>query len=32
MPRGDEPLGDVANKFLFENDRVRVWNLDLASG
>ena len=32
MPRGNEPLGDVANKFLFENDRVRVWNLDLAPG
>ena len=32
MPRGNEPLGDVANRFLFENERVRVWNLDLAPG
>ncbi len=32
MPRGNEPLGEVANKFLFENHRVRVWNLDLAPG
>ena len=32
MPRGNEPLGAVANRFLFENDQVRVWNLDLAPG
>ena len=32
MPRGDEPLGDVANKFLFENDRVRVWEPGPRSG
>jgi hypothetical protein len=25
-------LGDVANGFLFENDRVRVWQMDLAPG
>ena len=32
MPRGNEPLGAVANHFLFENDRVKVWNLELAPG
>jgi len=25
-------LGDVATKMLFENDRVRVWEMDLAPG
>ncbi len=25
-------LGDVATKLLFENDRVRVWEMDLAPG
>lgn len=25
-------LGDVANHFLFENDRVRVWEMRLAPG
>jgi predicted metal-dependent enzyme (double-stranded beta helix superfamily) len=25
-------LGDVATKILFENDKVRVWELDLAPG
>ena len=25
-------LGDVATKVLFENDRVRVWEMDLAPG
>ena len=24
--------GDIANRFLFENDRVKVWSLDLAPG
>jgi len=24
--------GDIANHFLFENDRVKVWSLDLAPG
>lgn len=24
--------GDVANRFLFENDHVRVWEMDLAPG
>jgi quercetin dioxygenase-like cupin family protein len=32
MARGNEPLGDVANKFLFENDRVKVWYLELEPG
>ena len=27
-----EPLGDVANHFLFENDRVRVWQMRLEPG
>ena len=27
-----DPWGDIANRFLFENDRVKVWSLDLASG
>jgi hypothetical protein len=25
-------LGDVATRLLFENDRVRVWEMDLAPG
>jgi hypothetical protein len=29
MPR---ELGDIATRILFENDRVRVWELDLAPG
>ena len=32
MPRGDEPLGLVANRFLFENERVKMWNLELEPG
>jgi quercetin dioxygenase-like cupin family protein len=28
----DEPLGDVANKLLFENELVRVWEMSLAPG
>ena len=32
MVRGNEPLGDVANKFLFENERVKVWHLELDPG
>jgi len=27
-----EPLGDVANKLLFENELVRVWEMNLAPG
>jgi quercetin dioxygenase-like cupin family protein len=32
MTRDDRPLGNVANKLLFENDFVRVWEMDLAPG
>ena len=32
MPRGDEPLGAVANQFLFENDRLKMWHLNLQPG
>lgn len=28
----DKPVGNVANRFLFENDRVRVWEMSLAPG
>ena len=27
-----EPLGDVATQLLFENDRVKVWQMELAPG
>ena len=29
---GTEKLGDVANKLLFENELVRVWEMNLAPG
>ena len=32
MPRGNESLGDIASKVLFENDRVKVWNLIVEPG
>ena len=32
MARDERPLGDVANKLLFENELVRVWEMDLAPG
>lgn len=32
MTRDDRPLGDVANKLLFENEVVRVWEMSLAPG
>ena len=32
MPRGNEPLGDIASKVLFENDRVKIWNLIVEPG
>ena len=32
MARGSEPLGDVANNLLFENERVKVWHLVLDPG
>jgi quercetin dioxygenase-like cupin family protein len=28
----EKPLGDVANHFLFENERVRVWRMELGPG
>ena len=32
MPRGDEPLGDIASVVLFENDKVKIWNLIVEPG
>src|SRR6186997_1691425 len=32
MAPDDRPLGNVAGKILFENDAVRVWEMDLAPG
>ena len=32
MPRGDEPLGEVATDVLFENDKVKIWNLIVNPG
>jgi quercetin dioxygenase-like cupin family protein len=32
MNRDERPLGNVANKLLFENELVRVWEMDLAPG
>ena len=32
MPRGNEPLGDIATKVIFENDKVRIWNLIVGPG
>lgn len=32
MVRGNEPLGDVANEFLFENGRLKMWHLNLLPG
>jgi quercetin dioxygenase-like cupin family protein len=32
VTRDDRPLGDVASKLLFENELVRVWEMDLAPG
>ncbi len=32
MPRGDAPLGDIASRVLFENDRVKIWNLIVEPG
>ena len=30
--KDERPLGNVANKLLFENDLVRVWEMNLAPG
>ena len=32
MSRGTEPLGEIATEVLFENDKVRVWNLVVEPG
>lgn len=32
MTQDNRPLGNVANTLLFENDAVRVWEMDLAAG
>jgi quercetin dioxygenase-like cupin family protein len=32
MAADSRPLGDVANKLLFENELVRVWEMNLAPG
>ncbi len=32
MPRNEEPLGDIATVVLFENERVKVWNLVVEPG
>lgn len=32
MPRGNEPLGEIASVVLFENDRVKIWNLIVEPG
>jgi quercetin dioxygenase-like cupin family protein len=33
MPRRkDEPLGDIASVVLFENDKVKIWNLIVEPG
>ena len=32
MPRGNEPLGDIATEVLFENDRVKIWSLIVEPG
>jgi beta-alanine degradation protein BauB len=32
MTHDDRPLGDVANKLLFENELVRIWEMNLAPG
>ena len=32
MPRGNEPLGEIATDVLFENERVKIWMLVVESG
>ena len=32
MPGGKKPLGDIASNVLFENERVKVWNLIVEPG
>ena len=32
MPRENEPLGEIASVVLYENDKVKVWNLIVDPG
>ena len=32
IPRGNEPLGDMATEVLFENERVKIWRLIVEPG
>ena len=32
MPRGNQPLGDIATVVLFENERVKIWSLIVDPG
>ena len=32
MPRGNQPLGEIATEKLFENDRIAIWTLALEPG
>ena len=32
MARGNAPLGDIASEVIFENDRVKIWNLTVEPG
>ena len=32
MPKENEPLGEIASDVLFENDRVKIWNLIVDPG
>ena len=32
MPRGDAPLGEIASNVVFENERVKIWNLIVEPG
>ena len=32
MPRDGAPLGDIATTVLFENDKVKIWNLTVDPG
>jgi quercetin dioxygenase-like cupin family protein len=32
MPRGNEQLGEIATDVLFENDKVKIWNLIVEPG
>jgi hypothetical protein len=32
MPQSERVLGDIATRLLLENDRVKIWEMDLAPG